>query len=50
VIRRARTIILTALDFRPRGSTRFIGQLKQALLAEFQQLEILITEQALRVH
>jgi hypothetical protein len=43
-------IIMTVLDFRRRGSTRFIAQLKQALLREFDQLEILITEQALRVH
>ncbi len=43
-------IVLTALDFRRRGSTRFIAQLKQALLREFEQLEILIPEQPLRVH
>jgi hypothetical protein len=43
-------IIMTALDFRRQGSTRFIAQLKQALLREFEQLEILITEQPLRVH
>jgi hypothetical protein len=43
-------IIMTALDFRPRGSTRFIVQLKKSLLLEFQQLEILITESSLRVH
>jgi hypothetical protein len=43
-------IIMTALDFRRRGSTRFIAQLKQALLREFDQLEILITEQSMRVH
>src|SRR5262249_22886765 len=43
-------IILTALDFRRQGSTRFIAQLKQTLLREFEQLEILITEQPLRVH
>ena len=43
-------IILTALDFRRQGSSRFIAQLKQALLWEFDQLEILITEQSLRVH
>jgi hypothetical protein len=43
-------IIMTALDFRRQGSTHFIGQLKQALLQEFNQLEILITEQSLRVH
>ena len=43
-------IILTVLDFRRQGSTRFIAQLKQALLREFEQLEILITEQPLRVH
>jgi hypothetical protein len=45
-----RVIIMTALDFRRQGSTRFIAQLKQALLREFEQLEILITEQPLRVH
>ncbi len=43
-------IILTAMDFRRRGSTRFITQLKQVLLREFEQLEILITEQSLRVY
>jgi hypothetical protein len=43
-------IVLTVLDFRRRGSTRFIAQLKRALLREFEQLEILITEQPLRVH
>jgi hypothetical protein len=43
-------VILTALDFRRRGSTRFITQLKQVLLREFEQLEILITEQSLRVY
>ncbi len=43
-------IIMTALDFRRQGSARFIAQLKQALLREFDQLEILITEQSLRVH
>jgi hypothetical protein len=43
-------IIMTALDFRRQGSSRFIAQLKQALLLEFDQLEILITEQSLRVH
>lgn len=43
-------IIMTALDFRRQGSSRFIAQLKQSLLKELDQLEILITEQALRVH
>jgi hypothetical protein len=43
-------IIVTVLDFRRRGSTRFIPQLKKALLREFDQLAILITEQPLRVH
>jgi hypothetical protein len=43
-------IIMTVLDFRRQGSTRFIAQLKKALLREFEQLEILITEQPLRVH
>jgi hypothetical protein len=43
-------IIMTVLDFRRQGSTRFFAQLKQALLREFEQLEILITEQQLRVH
>ncbi len=43
-------IIMTVLDFRRQGSTRFIAQFKQALLREFEQLEILITEQPLRVH
>jgi len=43
-------IIMTALDFRRQGSARFIAQLKQALLREFDQLQILISEQSLRVH
>jgi hypothetical protein len=43
-------IVLTVLDFRPRGSGRFIGDLKRSLLREFDQLEILITESSLRVH
>jgi len=43
-------IIMTALDFRSKGSSRFIAQLKRTLLREFDQLEILITEQSLRVH
>ena len=43
-------IIMTVLDFRRQGSTRFIGQLKRDLLRAFEQLEILITEQPLRVH
>jgi hypothetical protein len=43
-------IVLTALDFRRGGSTRFIAQLKADLLRHFEQLEILITETALRVH
>lgn len=43
-------ILLTTLDFRPRGSTRFIGELKRDLLRDFDQLEILITESSLRVH
>jgi hypothetical protein len=41
---------MTVLDFRRQGSTRFIAQLKQALLKEFEQPEILITEHPLRVH
>jgi hypothetical protein len=43
-------IIMTALDFRGRGSGPFITQLKKDLLRDFDQLEILITEQPLRVH
>src|SRR5262249_36247698 len=43
-------IVITMLYFRRQGSTRFITQLKQVLLREFEQLEILITEQPLRVH
>lgn len=43
-------IIMTVLDFRRDGSPRFVTQLKQELLWEFDQLEILITEQALKVH
>ncbi len=43
-------VIMTALDFRRQGSAQFIAQLKQTLLREFDQLQILITEQSLRVH
>jgi hypothetical protein len=43
-------IILTVFDFRRQGSSRFITQLKEVLLRAFEQLEILITEQPLRVH
>jgi hypothetical protein len=43
-------IVMTVLDFRRQGSVRFIAQLKQTLLGEFEQLEMLITEQAMRVH
>jgi hypothetical protein len=43
-------IVMTMLDFRPRGSNRFIAQLKRELLAEFAQEEIPITESPLRVH
>ena len=43
-------IIMTVLDFRRGGSAGFIAQLKQDLLRQFDQLEILITEHSLRVH
>ena len=43
-------VVMTALDFRTRGSTRFIAELKRDLLRDFDQLEILITESSLRVH
>ena len=43
-------VIMTALDFRRRGSADFVGRLKRDLLQDFEQLEILITESALRVH
>jgi|SRR5262245_752311 len=43
-------IVVTVIDFRPRGSGRFIGELKRDLLRDFDQLEILITESSLRVH
>jgi hypothetical protein len=43
-------VVLTVLDFHARGSSRFIAQLKQVLLVEFDQLAILITESTLRVH
>lgn len=43
-------IVITVLDFRPRGSARFIARLKTDLTREFDQLEILITESPLRVH
>jgi hypothetical protein len=43
-------VVMTVLDFRRHGSGRFIAQLKQTLLQQLEQEEILITEQALRVH
>jgi hypothetical protein len=43
-------IVMAVLDFRRRGSTRFIRDLKKDLLDKFDQLEILITESPLRVH
>src|SRR5438132_12681840 len=43
-------IIMTVLDFRRQGSARFLAELKQALFRDFDQLEILLTEQSLRVH
>jgi hypothetical protein len=43
-------IVMTALDFRRHGSTRFIAATKRDLLRDFDQLEILVTESALRVH
>jgi hypothetical protein len=43
-------IIMTVLDFRRRGSTRFLRQLKSDLLRQFEQLEILLTESPLRVY
>ena len=43
-------IVMTALDLRRQGSTRFISSLKAKLLEEFEQMEILITETRLRVH
>ena len=43
-------ILMTVLDFRRRGSTRFIAELKTYLLHLFRQLQILITEPSLRVH
>ena len=42
-------ILITVLDFRPRGSSGFVSRLKKQLLEEFDQLEILITETLLRV-
>ena len=41
---------MTVLDFRSRGSGRFIAGLKRDLVRDFDQLEVLITEQSLRVH
>lgn len=43
-------IVMTALDFRPRGSTSFVASLKRDVLRAFEQLEILITETPLKVH
>jgi hypothetical protein len=47
---RDRIIVLAVLDFRRHGSPQFIAALKQHLIRDFEQLEILITESALRVH
>ena len=43
-------IVMTVLDFRRQGSARFLAHLKKDLLRAFDQLEILITEQPLRVY
>jgi hypothetical protein len=43
-------IIMTVLDFRRRGSAKFLKQLKGDLLRQFDQFEILITESPLRVY
>jgi hypothetical protein len=43
-------VVMTVLDFRRQGSARFITQLKKSLLERFDQEEVLITEQVLRVH
>ena len=43
-------IVMSVLDFRPRGSARFIAQLKHGLLRDFDQLDILIIESPIRVH
>ena len=43
-------IVMTALDFRREGSTGFVAKLKKELLRALDQLEILITEQPIRVH
>ena len=45
-----KVIILTAFDFRSRGSDAFLAKLKKSLLEEFKQLEILLTESPLLVH
>ncbi len=43
-------IVMTALDFRRKGSAAFIARLKRELLRNFDQLAILITESLLWVH
>jgi hypothetical protein len=43
-------IIMTVFDFRRKGSAGFVAKLKQHLVREFDQLEIFITEESLRVH
>jgi hypothetical protein len=43
-------IVMTVLDFRRQGSTRYMASIKRELMQELKQLEILITEQSLRVH
>lgn len=45
-----RVVIMTAFDFRARGSPRFVKQMKAHLLEQLDQLEILITESSLRVY
>lgn len=43
-------IVLTALDFRRRGTGSFMAELKTFLLQALDQEEILLTETTLRVH
>jgi hypothetical protein len=45
-----RIILMTVLDFRRQGSSRFLASLKKGLLRDFDQEEILIAESPLRVH
>jgi hypothetical protein len=47
---RDQVVVFSTIDVRRRGSTSFVKTLKAALLKDFEQIEILITETALLVY